>query len=185
VGDNRDPAPGELGLVQDFINTIDLEDRTEELSSPERLAAWLEERGLLEGSAPCDGRDLWLAHSAREALRELAFVNNDGAAAEEAWKALNAVATEAELHVAFSPEGAQLEPGVRGVPGALGRLLALVYEAMQDGTWSRFKACRDEGCRWVFYDHSKNRSGAWCTMASCGNRAKTRSYRRRSKAASA
>ncbi|MGH2778535.1 MAG: CGNR zinc finger domain-containing protein, partial [Actinomycetota bacterium] len=31
----------------------------------------------------------------------------------------------------------------------------------------------------AFYDHSKNRSGKWCTMRVCGNRAKTRAYRER------
>jgi predicted RNA-binding Zn ribbon-like protein len=30
-----------------------------------------------------------------------------------------------------------------------------------------------------FYDYSPNRSAAWCSMQLCGNRAKTRAYRRR------
>jgi predicted RNA-binding Zn ribbon-like protein len=50
---------------------------------------------------------------------------------------------------------------------------------MTDGTWKRLKACRNHGCRWAFYDYSKNRSGSWCSMQLCGNRTKTRSYRRR------
>jgi predicted RNA-binding Zn ribbon-like protein len=43
--------------------------------------------------------------------------------------------------------------------------VAIVVGAMQDGTWSRLKPCRNHGCRWLFYDHSTNRSGTWCTMA--------------------
>jgi predicted RNA-binding Zn ribbon-like protein len=50
---------------------------------------------------------------------------------------------------------------------------------MSDGTWARVKACRAEDCRWAFYDFSRNRSGTWCDMAVCGNRAKVRAYRAR------
>jgi predicted RNA-binding Zn ribbon-like protein len=48
---------------------------------------------------------------------------------------------------------------------------------MLDGSWSRLKACRQ--CGWAFYDYSRNRSGSWCSMQLCGNRTKTRAYRRR------
>jgi len=74
---------------------------------------------------------------------------------------------------------AQLAPVATGVDTALGRLLAIVYTAMAEGTWPRLKVCRSETCRWAFYDSSKNRSGAWCTMAVCGSRVKARSYRQR------
>ena len=61
----------------------------------------------------------------------------------------------------------------------LGWLLSFVYAATADGTWPRLKACREHTCEWAFYDHTKNRSGAWCSMAVCGNRAKARTYRAR------
>jgi predicted RNA-binding Zn ribbon-like protein len=41
------------------------------------------------------------------------------------------------------------------------------------------KVCAADDCEWAFYDHTKNRSGAWCSMESCGNRAKGRAYRER------
>ncbi len=59
------------------------------------------------------------------------------------------------------------------------RLLVAAVGAASEGTWRRLKACRNEGCRWAFYDGSKNRSGSWCTMDVCGSRAKMRAYRRR------
>jgi predicted RNA-binding Zn ribbon-like protein len=64
-----------------------------------------------------------------------------------------------------------------GVDGAFGRIVAIVFKAMLDGSWARLKACRQ--CGWAFYDTSKNRSGSWCSMQICGNRTKTRAYRRR------
>ena len=57
--------------------------------------------------------------------------------------------------------------------------------AQADGTWHRLKACADDGCRWAFYDHSKNRRGRWCSMAVCGNQHKARAYRERAKASDA
>jgi len=50
---------------------------------------------------------------------------------------------------------------------------------MADGTWSRLKVCANEACGRVFHDGSRNRSGRWCSMATCGNRMKSRAYRRR------
>jgi predicted RNA-binding Zn ribbon-like protein len=58
------------------------------------------------------------------------------------------------------------------VDGAIGRVLAVVYGAMADGSWERLKACPREVCHWVFYDASRNRSGKWCAMSVCGNRTK-------------
>lgn len=39
----------------------------------------------------------------------------------------------------------------------------------------------DRGCGWLFIDTSRNRSRRWCSMESCGNRAKARRYYRRTK----
>ena len=54
-----------------------------------------------------------------------------------------------------------------------------MLKAEAEGTWERLKACRNEDCRWAFYDVSKNRSGSWCDMAVCGARHKMRAYRKR------
>ena len=70
-----------------------------------------------------------------------------------------------------------LEPDADGVPGALGRIVAVALAAMLDGSWSRLKACRQ--CGWGYYDYSRNRSARWCSMSICGNRSKTKAYRRR------
>jgi predicted RNA-binding Zn ribbon-like protein len=66
-----------------------------------------------------------------------------------------------------------------GVAGALGRILAVAFLAQLDGSWAHLKQCADETCTSVFYDRSKNRSGKWCSMQSCGNRNKVRAWRAR------
>jgi len=70
----------------------------------------------------------------------------------------------------------------KGIAPAVARLLGTIYDAMTVGTWERLKACSAMDCQWAFYDRSKNRSGRWCSMRTCGNRTKTRAYRTRRRA---
>ncbi|MGH2716895.1 MAG: CGNR zinc finger domain-containing protein, partial [Thermoleophilaceae bacterium] len=72
-----------------------------------------------------------------------------------------------------------LEPESAGVDGALGRLMAIVSGAVEQGGWVRLKACHRDPCFWAFYDRSKNRSGRWCKMEACGNIEKARAFRAR------
>jgi predicted RNA-binding Zn ribbon-like protein len=62
---------------------------------------------------------------------------------------------------------------------AAGEVLALVHATATDGSWDRLKECGNPGCRWVFYDASRNRSGRWCSMGECGDVMKARAYRER------
>ena len=48
-------APGRLDLVRDFVNTKDLEDGTDELTSPAELADWLAVSGLAHAGGEGDG----------------------------------------------------------------------------------------------------------------------------------
>ena len=91
-------------------------------------------------------------------------------------------AARARLRLRVDAGGsARLEAEGDTVDAALGRLLVIVYRAMEDDTWPRLKACREDTCQWAFYDHSKNRSGHWCSMEVCGSRHKARQYRERRK----
>jgi predicted RNA-binding Zn ribbon-like protein len=162
------------------VNTYDVAPQCEELHSPEALRAWLVDHGLLHGGEPLDDADLRRALEAREALRALLDANNGATVDAAATATLNRIADGAGLRVQFERDGrAQLAPVASGMDTALGRLLAIVYTAMAEGTWVRLKVCRNETCRWAFYDYSRNRSGAWCTMAVCGSRSKARTYRQR------
>jgi predicted RNA-binding Zn ribbon-like protein len=99
---------------------------------------------------------------------------------------LNDVADDAKLVVRFDQEcGSMLVPATTGIDAALGKILAIVFAAKTDGTWDRLKACAKDTCRFAFYDHSKNHSSHWCSMAVCGNRTKVKGFRDRRQAASA
>lgn len=66
---------------------------------------------------------------------------------------------------------------------ALLRPLALSAAALLTSPWvTRVKQCEDErGCGFLFIDTSKNRSRRWCSMESCGNRAKVQRHRQQAK----
>jgi predicted RNA-binding Zn ribbon-like protein len=176
-------APEPLAIVQRFVNSTDLENRREWLSTPAELADWLREAGL-----PVDGpfgeSDLTRAHELREALRLLLQANNGRPLSREAVSVFNAAVAAARLSPELDERGnVTLELYGRGIDAALGRIVAVALEAMLDGRWARLKACRN--CRWAFHDYSRNKSASWCSMLLCGGRQKTRNYRRRKKAAQA
>jgi predicted RNA-binding Zn ribbon-like protein len=171
------PAPNDLVLIEDFVNTFDLETGEEELASPEALTAWLTERGLAD--APLGHDDLASAVALREHLRALLLANNGGELDPSVPAALSAAAERARLTVALDEHGrATVTPQAQGIDRVAGRLLGIVARAQADGTWERLKACPWHTCHFAFYDRSRNHSRTWCDMAVCGNRAKAQTYRR-------
>jgi predicted RNA-binding Zn ribbon-like protein len=182
--DHPKAAPGDLNHIRRFVNTLDLEDRSDAIAEPEALRDWLAERGLIDDRAELTAADVRQAHAVREALRKLLLANNGDPLDPSAVEALNAAAKGAELQLRVAPDGsARLAPVRTGIDEAIGRLLAIVHTAMADGTWTRLKACAlHDTCEWAFYDWTKNQSGTWCDMKVCGNRSKARAYRERKRA---
>lgn len=179
-------APEPLRIVQQFVNSADLEEGEEQLGNPAELARWLRERDLLPARGTVSAADHRRALDVREGLRALLFAHSGGQPDPPAMERLERAAAQAGLRVSFrAGDAAELVPACGGVSGALARLLGIVAASATDGTWQRLKACADPGCKWAFYDHSKNRSGRWCSMASCGNQEKARSYRARRSGAAA
>ena len=175
----RSPAPGELRLVQAFVNSAAEEIFLEELGSPEDLSAWLSGHELAGPGLVLDEDDRLWAIDVREALRDLAMANNGAALSRDSREVLDLAAARAHLTLRHGSGTSRLVAGADGLDGAIGSLLAVVHAAAADGTWARVKACRVHSCRWLFYDRSKNRSSAWCSMSICGSRVKARTYRAR------
>ena len=178
--ENPKPAPGPLALVQDFVNTRNHLYGGELLGDAEAANAWLAERGLLGTSDRLGEEKRRNLVAFREELRGLLLAHNGGPGVDLG--ALNNLVASVALRGAFAPDGRlALEPDAEGGPAdrVLGRLLAVMVRSEAEETWGRLKACRNEDCRWAFYDASRNRSGSWCNMAICGARHKMRAYRRR------
>ena len=183
------PAPGPLRVVQEFVNTRSNLRGSDLLEDAEGTARWLAGHGLLpDGVAEVSEADRRRLISFREGLRRVLVVHNAGAEVREGEVAAifeepDDLAGGALLRVSFDPSGEpRLSPaGGKGyeVDKAMASMLAAVVRSAVDGTWGRLKACRNEGCKWAFYDSAKNRSGTWCLMDACGARHKMRAYRER------
>jgi predicted RNA-binding Zn ribbon-like protein len=167
-------------LIRDFVNTRDLLEDDEKLTSPDELLTWLGERALMRGEAQATAADLDHAVELREALRQL-LLEHTGAEVDRdtASAVLDRTARRARIELCFEQCHGALTPGAVGVDAALGRLVIAVHDAMADGSWERLKACRASDCEWAFIDNARNHSRAWCSMKSCGNREKARAFRER------
>jgi predicted RNA-binding Zn ribbon-like protein len=183
---DRPPAPAELVLLQSFLNThFDLIEQwgADLLARPERLLEWFSRRGLVDETArPPSRAQAERVIAVREGLREVAQRNRDPDVAPdpEALARMDEVVADVSLGLTLRPERLVLSARDRGdLEGALGTLLAIAVRAMIDGRWQRLKTCPGKHCGWVFYDHSRNNSGRWCSMAVCGGRTKARAHYRR------
>jgi len=185
-GSERQLAPGRLLLVQELLNTYEVELDADDLRDLAALEGWLRARELIAPRERLVEGDLERARTFREALRRLLEERTHGAVQADAVTSLNALAPDALMRCAFDADGSpRLVAAGGGLDRALAQLLAIIAESSIDGTWARLKVCAETTCMWAFYDRSKNRSGSWCSMAVCGNRAKARSYRARHRAAAA
>jgi predicted RNA-binding Zn ribbon-like protein len=67
--------------------------------------------------------------------------------------------------------------------GALAAVAEPRVALIAAGDTASLRICANDGCRWVFHDTSPTGRRRWCSMASCGNRAKAARHRARKRAA--
>src|SRR5690349_2253560 len=145
----RSPAPGELAVVQSFLNSRwNLRsNQTETFGSGDALAKWLSARGLLSAQRDLGDDDLRRALTIREGLRELAFQNNGHALDQAAIDDMHRASAGARAEIRIDPDGPEFIVDTdAGLDGAFGALYAIVGRAMIDGSWERLKACPGRRC---------------------------------------
>lgn len=150
-------------LLAELLNTLDVDGGTDALADPASAAAWLAGQGH---PGEVDPADLELARGVRAALR--------GELGEAP-----APMPDVRLPVVLDEDGPRLAGAGTPLQRVVGEALAEAVALRATGEWSRVKTCALDSCRWVFFDESRNRSGRWCSMQGCGNKAKTAAYRAR------
>jgi len=176
------PAPDDLELVRSFLSLHDHEQGNPDGMPPslESLRWWLGAKELVGSDEPLKDQDLAWALRVRDALTTKVRENMGEGMDPDATALLNRAGEETGLRVCFGcSDGDAIHVNATGVRGAIGRILGSAFLAELDGRWERFRICHDAGCSSVFFDRSKNKSGKWCSMSSCGNRAKVRAFRER------
>lgn len=190
-------------LCLDFANTLGdraaARPREEELHSYADLVAWGEAAGILTGGEAADYLRLAERHPSNAdvafaraiALREaiyrlfsaiaavteppaddLAAVN---AAIAGAMMHARIVSVNGHFHREWAYDGSALDGMLRPVAWSAAELLT-------SDLLHRVRECAGERCSWLFLDSSKNGRRRWCSMETCGNRAKARRHRERQQA---
>jgi predicted RNA-binding Zn ribbon-like protein len=173
------PAPGGLGLVQDFLNTRGIGNYGGDLLGDAALAGdwaagavrtWSALRGIDVPPPALTEADASKLRSLRNTIAELVAGQPTGG------RAVGAVSAS----FALSETGSvRLEPAGNGWRWLASALWAEILLSQQDGTWQRIKRCRKDDCESTFYDRSKNNSGVWHDVKTCGNAANLRASRAR------
>lgn len=178
--DNQKPAPFPLRLVQEFVNSLDKETGMDDLATSATAARWFGAAGMLTRSARVTSSEVQQMRALREDIRQLLGINGNGSGFED-MPALDKQLRDTPVKLALSQHDrlvVSLGPFSSGTQ-AMSQLVGVVFSAQESGTWRRLKVCRNDACRWAFYDSSRNRSGTWCSMQECGNRLNNREFRNR------
>lgn len=173
-------------LALDLVGTVGrrASDAPEErLPDPAALGIWLDEAGLAPGTAPTDA-ELAVARSLREAIHRAAAAalggervrRADVAALNDAARALR----DGAPRLTASLE-ARWETG-RPVAFALGRVAADAIDLLARRR-DRLARCELPGCGALLLSRSRGEERRWCSMETCGNRAKVAAFRARQRGA--
>lgn len=178
------PAPGALELLQRFANLHEHDEQGQTVDPPlEMIRGFLVGRGLLTEEERFTASDRETYLRLRGAIRRLVDAEPEDPIPASDAEVIDRIGVSAGLHPHFHAAGfPTLEPKGEGVAAAFGQIVAIAFVASFDGTFEQLKSCADETCRAIFYDKSKNHSGRWCSMSTCGNRAKVRAWRERQRA---
>lgn len=186
---------GDLSL--DYANTKvwhASEKPEEKLNQYDDLVSWGEEAGLVSsesaqrlGRLPVEQpKNAVAAYNFAILLREAIYriFSNwyaDRSIPESDLALLNSVLREAMSHLQLSPMQGEIRwswsPEIDGIEFILWPVAHSAAELLTSDKASRVHECDDDrGCGYLFIDQSKNRSRRWCSMESCGNRAKARRH---------
>lgn len=194
----------------DLVNTVDWrwdpdrerwqpQRREDQLDGFESLVRWARQAGLVTaaeaGSLRTDARRapraasraLGRARRVREVLGRVFEAAGRGRQPEAAdLGRLNAVVVAALRHRRLEARGARYAwswtaTGERSLEAVLSPIVLAAAELLISPQRTRIRACAAEDCGWLFIDTSRAGRRRWCSMQSCGNRAKARRFYARSK----
>ncbi len=176
----------------DFINTLELENGApvDHLVDPATAVAWLVDHRLVHPEVVADPAThneaaLERVRTVRAALREVSDALAERRPARaDAVEEINRLLREGELvRLEPSDNGVRIGHGHTGnaIDEALARLAGAIVHEVAEGHPDRLRVCANDRCRWVFYDASPTARRRWCSMASCGNRAKAARHRARAR----
>jgi predicted RNA-binding Zn ribbon-like protein len=184
-------APTGLALVQELVNThavargADPDLLADHASAEGWLRAAADQWARVRGQEPPDlvlpETDVQVLRDLRAVVQELLAVPPDQRPADTSGTPA-AVTRRAQVQLVSDEQGrVALVPLGTGGGWLESAVWSEILLAQQTGTWDQVKLCREPGCRSAFYDSSRNGSGTWHNVRTCGNSANLRASRTRKK----
>jgi predicted RNA-binding Zn ribbon-like protein len=200
------PQPRDFELIAghlalDLVNTVDWrwdpERRKDLLDGFEDLVGWARqveivtaaEARALTAAARRDPRSASRALDRARRLREALGRIFEAAAKEERPSARDLRLLNAFLSAALRRRRLELRghgydwswtaSGTRALDALLSPIVLAAAELLTSPERLKIRACAAEDCGWLFLDTSRSGRRRWCTMQSCGNRAKARRFHAR------
>jgi predicted RNA-binding Zn ribbon-like protein len=190
-------------LAFDFANTSSGRggpEHMEHLRAPEHVVAWARHAKVLApadgdfiartiAEDPSSGRELLRrALELRQVIYEIGSAIVHGkqpvASGTDALASIHAACVAQAHLVPFQSNFAwQWRPADGIAEAILGPITLSALTLLAQADVSRIKQCAGEHCGWLFFDTTKNKRRRWCEMEVCGNRAKQRAHRAKSRAA--
>jgi predicted RNA-binding Zn ribbon-like protein len=186
-------------LCLDFVNTWGDRGRpeTDGLQTYPQLVAFARQTGLIDpvgeaalatraaAKAPAAAAAIEAARSLREALYGIFSARaQDREIPGPDLARLNAALREALPNLRLGLQGRTLvwhwRPDAAALTSPLWPIARAAADLLTQAT-APVRECGGAHCTWLFLDQSRGRSRRWCSMASCGNRAKARRHYRRTK----
>lgn len=182
-------------LCLDFVNTLGDRPRgaEERLKGPADLVAWAGQAGIVSRREAGD-LSVWIERHPRRAarafadaieLRECLYrVFSAGTSGDHAAPAdlalLNDLVGPSLAHLRLAATEHGYDWGWTGGDPSLDRLLWPVVRSAADLLVSpegrQVRECASDVCSWLFVDRSRTGRRRWCSMRTCGNRAKARRF---------
>jgi hypothetical protein len=149
-------APGPLGLIQSFANTLGSGPDEDLLCSREEAAGWLRTAGLLPAEAGLSNSEHSALLRLRESLRDVLAAHTDGRDAAAATARLTRALADGRLVLTVDPASTvQLASAARAsYPNLVAAVAVAIAASAADGTWLRLKACSAPHCDQAVYDDS-------------------------------
>jgi len=95
-------------------------------------------------------------------------------------QALENISAKAQLVLRVDDEGMPMLSSASIGSASIPALFVLAIAASAgDGGWSRIRVCDAPECSKAFFDTTRSRTRRWCSMSTCGNRAKVSEHRQR------
>ena len=176
-------APAGLALLQELLNTraplaygsdLLLSADDAQLWLTEALATWSLVSGLPAPTLLISSADLRSLRRLRNTFENVILAGGN--------RGLDGSLPPADVPVSLVPDAdgwVRIVPTGRGTRWLASALWAEALLAQQAGIWPRLKLCNNPDCRAAFFDTSRNNSGVWHDVSTCGNTANLRAFRER------